>query len=378
MDETSLHVAFACGRESFSDVKAGDIIQMQKARDGLEEQGVEVTVVERPTAIPANVDPDILHVFNLPYSGRVLQFVEGAVEHGIRVALSPVYWDFSHSHVLRFLKNRFGINPHRTLKPVVPALFSLYRFGRAILRPDANFDLNRSQFAQIVDRADLLLPNSTAELHHLAEWTKQNPSDLEAKTHVVYNAVDTELFEHESGSRAAVEAEYGVTDYLLQVGAMFPNKNQLSVLEATADLDVPVVFVGRTDSPYASEVQQRAANRSDVRVIGEVPHEDLKTLYSAAAAHALPSFRESPGLVSLEAALCRCELVISNENHCPVNEYFGDNAHVCDPYSVDSIRDAIRNAMSASRNDETFRSRLRSQYSWKKTAEETLSAYKRL
>src|SRR5690349_1458825 len=80
-----------------------------------------------------------------------------------------------------------------------------------------------------------------------------------------------------------------------------------------------------------------------------LPREELPALYRRARVHALPSLRESPGLATLEAALegCRCVVGI----HAPVEEYFGDEAFVCDPEDEASIGRALRGAWDAPASD---------------------------
>jgi glycosyltransferase involved in cell wall biosynthesis len=373
---TDLSVAFACGREGFDEVEAGDTIQMRKTRSALEARGVSVRFVDDPAAVAANANCDLLHVFNLPYSDRALRFIRAGKRQGLAVALSPVYWTFAHSHVVRFLHNRFGIEPRPALKPFVPALFRGYVLGRRVFRRGSNFDLRPAKLREAVSEADLLLPNSEAELRHLARWVGNDRAALAHKSRVVYNAVDTDLFEPVEDAASTVADEFGVSDFVLQVGAMFPNKNQLSLLRATEALDVPLVLVGRGSSPYGDRVREAAGDRSDVVLVDEQPHESLPVLYSAARVHTLPSFRESPGLVSLEAALCGCELVVSNESHCPVQEYFDGHAHRCDPYATSSIRQAVKSAISTRQNSDEFRADLRSRCTWEQTADDTLDGYR--
>jgi hypothetical protein len=73
----------------------------------------------------------------------------------------------------------------------------------------------------------------------------------------------------------------------------------------------------------------------------------LEFLFANAKVHALPSFRESPGLATLEAALYGANCVVSI--HSPVAEYFADGTWTCDPSSPSSIRNAVLEAWTAPR-----------------------------
>ena len=80
--------------------------------------------------------------------------------------------------------------------------------------------------------------------------------------------------------------------------------------------------------------------------IDEISPEEVKTYYRQAAVHVLPSFRESPGLVSLEAFYNGCEIVVSDSRFVPINYYrFNEIAHICNPFDPKSIKGAVLSAL---------------------------------
>ncbi|MBC5810090.1 MAG: glycosyltransferase, partial [Candidatus Eremiobacteraeota bacterium] len=103
---------------------------------------------------------------------------------------------------------------------------------------------------------------------------------------------------------------------------------------------------------------------------------ELFTLMSRAAVHAHPSWLESPGLSSLEAAACGMQIVTGDRgSEC---EYFRSYAHYADPADPDSIRAALGAALAAGRRPlgDALEKRLRS-FTWRQHAEATLDAYGR-
>ncbi len=86
----------------------------------------------------------------------------------------------------------------------------------------------------------------------------------------------------------------------------------------------------------------------------------------------LPSWLETPGLSSLEAAAAGCTLVVSDRGL--TREYFGDQAWYCDPRSFDSIREAVLAAYAAPRGRGCC-ARMRERYTWERAAEKTLEGY---
>ena len=95
-------------------------------------------------------------------------------------------------------------------------------------------------------------------------------------------------------------------------------------------------------------------------------------MFNSARVHVLPSFFETTGLSSLEAAVMGCNVVITNKGDTV--EYFEDLAYYCDPDDPDSIREAIEKAFQEPFN-ENLRQHILSKYTWDRTAQKTLEAY---
>ena len=109
--------------------------------------------------------------------------------------------------------------------------------------------------------------------------------------------------------------------------------------------------------------------------MGHLGEEELFTAYSNAKVHVLPSYFETTGLSSLEAAVMGCNIVVTDKGD--TRDYFGDDAWYCDPDSVESIRNAVDAAYKAPFN-EAFRERILRDFTWERAAEETLAAYKQV
>ena len=119
--------------------------------------------------------------------------------------------------------------------------------------------------------------------------------------------------------------------------------------------------------------RQAVASRGARRLY--LPHlaaHELAAAYAAARVHVLPSWHETVGLVSLEAALGGCN-VVSTANSGAA-EYLGDAAWYCDPRSVDSIREAVASAYAAPLRPQLGEA-IAGHYTWRRAAEETLRGY---
>jgi glycosyltransferase involved in cell wall biosynthesis len=116
----------------------------------------------------------------------------------------------------------------------------------------------------------------------------------------------------------------------------------------------------------------REAKGHDVKFVALQQQEDLVALYNSAKVHAVQSWFETTGLVSLEAALCGSSVVSTNRGYA--SEYLGTDAAYCDPGNVSDIARAVKQALSQPPSS-SFIERVKEQYCWERTAEKTSEAY---
>lgn len=171
-------------------------------------------------------------------------------------------------------------------------------------------------------------------------------------------------------------ASFGVENYVLLVGRLETRKNQLMLLKALEDSDLPVVLAagGFTYQPEYEDMCRRFSRRGQTVITGRLDDAMLHSAYEGATVHALPSWYELPGIVSLEAARCGAAVVVSD--HGTARDYFGGDAWYCQPGNADSIRSAVYAAYYAPRS-KSLMARVAS-YTWESAAEETLSTYQKV
>jgi tetratricopeptide (TPR) repeat protein len=97
----------------------------------------------------------------------------------------------------------------------------------------------------------------------------------------------------------------------------------------------------------------------------------LASAYAAARVHALPSWYELPGLVSLEAAYNGCNVVVTDNG--TARDYLGNDAFYCNPGDEQSICQAVMEAY-ASDVPSTLRERVMS-HTWDGVGAATLRVY---
>jgi glycosyltransferase involved in cell wall biosynthesis len=220
----------------------------------------------------------------------------------------------------------------------------------------------------LLSRATLLLPNSRAELDLLHE---NFPETRNIPASIVPNGVERSMFARETPGNLP-EASGARNPFVLCVGRIEPRKNQLNLVTALSETSLPVVMVGRISHRAYAEAVRRAMKASD-RIIAAVDPAQLVAFYCAAQVHAQPSFYETPGLASLEAAATGCPIVVTGRGS--QREYFGDNAFYCDPFLPESINSAVLRAWNREPLQEDLRETIQQQYTWDVAAKRTCEAY---
>lgn len=137
--------------------------------------------------------------------------------------------------------------------------------------------------------------------------------------------------------------------YLCTVGTIQPRKNLVTLIEAIGilkkrgQLEHQLVVAGARgwkNSEVDRSMQRSGLGEQDVRLLGFVPDDDLRLLYSGAAAFVFPSWYEGFGLPVLEAMACGVPVVASNAASIP--EVAQGAAILVRPDRPEEFADAIR------------------------------------
>ena len=236
---------------------------------------------------------------------------------------------------------------------------------------------------QAVAEADAVIAVSEATARDLGDLVKA-PSE---KVHVIYEAADPTLTPMpRDEAQVLVEERYGVSGpFVLFVGTIEPRKNLLSLVQAVAllrrELPIRLVAVGAPgwlSQPEFATLRDQAA-RDGVAFLGAVPPSDLRPLYCAAEALALPSLYEGFGLPPLEAMACGTPVVVSNAGSLP--EIVGDAGVLVraeDPHDIaNALAWVIGNAPYRRTLAERGLARAAT-FSWERAARETLAVYEQV
>ena len=355
-----MKILFACRPQIF-EIPGGDTVQLLKMQKYLAAcTGIEAVIAADPAEIKHSAC-DLVHVFNLFDIESMYAQITRAREVGIPAVITTNYWN-----PLEFFFETSHSMLHQLARLVLPrkTVFEYYcRQKRQKMRRDMQLQ------HEALSAATLILPNSNGEAAEL-QRDFVLPAD---KFAVVYNAVD---FEDIDAADPDLFAErYGIRDFVLCVGRFEERKNQLGVARALAGLNAPVVFIGGVPSyqrNYYESCKKAADKIPQALFIEGLPQAEVFSAMKAAKVHILGSWWENTGLVSLEAAVCGCNVVSTNRG--PWQEYFAQDAWTCDPADQSNIRLTVEAALSSPVSS-NLSERIHHQFTWPLAAESLKKAY---
>lgn len=228
-----------------------------------------------------------------------------------------------------------------------------------------------------VRRARRLIAVSEATRDAVVSTLRVDPE----KVAVTYEAAD---LPEAQGDGSVLERNGIVDPFFLYVGSAYPYKNLPRLLNAFALFlergtgGFQLVLAGDHEqfAPALEEQARRLGVAGRVVFPGAVSDAELATLYDTALAYVFVSVGEGFGLPALEAMTAGLPVVAAHAGSLP--EICGDAAEYCDPHDTESIASTLTRiaADGELRRQLTALGRRRiTEFSWTKTAQQTLSVY---
>lgn len=356
-----MKVAFITRSSLFSST-GGDTIQVTNTARYLKELNVAVDIKMTDEKINYN-DYDLLHFFSLIRPADILPHLQKCTQPFVITPLIIDYSEFDRKHrqgisgkIFRF----FSADEIEYLKTI-----ARWAVNQQSL-PSFDFVIKgqRSSIKEILRKSALVLPNSQMEYDQL-----MSRYGIEKAYHIIPNGIDRELF---SGSCKIKKDE----NMVLSVARIEGLKNQINLVKALNNSRYIVYLIGNPAANHTKYYKEcRSIAAKNIHFINHLTQQELIAYYEKAKVHVLPSWFETCGLSSLEAAAMNCAVVISRKGY--TSEYFQDQAFYCDPSSPASIKEAV-DAASVSPINEKFQQKIYSQFTWQNAAAKTYEAYKKI
>lgn len=356
-----MRVAFIT-RSTWQTVPGGDTVQLRETASRLQLLGVHTDILTADAKIDYTAY-DLLHLFNITRPADLLKHARLCNKPYL---LSPVLIDYSEydrhyrKGISGFIFRHCSPSQNEYIKTI----------GRRIQGKDklvSHAYLWKGQqksMQEIIAGAAAILPNSSAEQTAIRSRFSTN-----AEYAIIPNGVNTSLFTTDlSAARDK--------NLVICAARIEGIKNQLTLIKALNNTAFTLVLIGGAAPGQQSYYQQCVKEAaSNVRFTGHITQEELLAYYQQAAVHVLPSWFETCGLSSLEAAAMGCNIVITDKGY--TRDYFGDDAFYAEPSSPESILAAIQKAAGAEYNDR-LRKKIMTAFTWQNAASLTFSMYKKI
>jgi len=233
----------------------------------------------------------------------------------------------------------------------------------------------KRRLSWVVKECDAIIADSHATKKDIQHYLNIDSK----KIHVVYLGIDECFVSQSKNAVERVKRKYNLPEeYILSIGTIEPRKNFARTIQAfqTIQHKIPhyLVIAGKQGWGASITKSERIVN------LGFVAANDLPALYTGASCFIYPSLYEGFGLPVLEALACGCIVICSDKGS--LGEIAGKTPFFVDPEDVESIAHALEKVLKLSRTACSRRVRQgiahAKQFTWKKTARETLNVYRKL
>lgn len=360
----------------------GDGVQVRETAKRLLQRGHEVVSVNSDTPDPRGFD--LVHIFNIRLLNSIKQQITACQAADTPVVVSPIWvslrevlWGSSCSHaVIEALIKEPGPASNDRLEKLKQRK-QLVTLTGGTIGANGSGTMNLDwidEVGKLLRQVDGLLPNSWLELkavQHDLHWCGDN-------FEVAHYGVDPKVFL--DADPGPFHEHFGIQGpFVVQAGRIEPAKNQLMLCLALQESSLPVVLIGSSKKrpAYAESCRQVLGDR--LTIIEHIPQPLLASAFAASSVHVLPSWMETCGLVTLEAALTGVPVVGSTFGH--ELEFLKGDCWWCDPADPTSIRQAVEAAWQAGRTDERpirLKRRILEEFNWESTTDATERLYRRV
>ncbi|MBU3948097.1 MAG: glycosyltransferase family 4 protein [Proteobacteria bacterium] len=286
-------------------------------------------------------DCDILHVFSLTDFSS-LNLIKLAKSKGKKVIISSVYNTTSSR-----LSEKIKIQVSK-------------RYNWLCTLNHHNYEKMRI--------ADAVIALSNKEKDHLLDVYPE----AKDKIRIVGNGINQAFLQDNENHNNAFVEKYLTRDYVLCVGQIYPNKNQLTIIKSIRNTDVKLVIIGQVlDVDYYKLC--RAAATENVLFIDPLPYDSplLIDAYWGARVFALPSYHEVMPLTAIEAAATNNHLILTNNSH------LGNTIDCFNPafVSPDDLQGLRKLILDRIKRPVSYEPALKKAFSWDEVAEKLIAIY---
>ena len=260
-----------------------------------------------------------------------------------------------------------GINQNFVFSPIIDTNTPMWKYKLATHFGCKKLRLFSQNYALRQLKQDIKL--FFARTEYEADYLRQGYGISEDKIAIV------PLSYREINYNPSIEKE----PFCLFTGTMTqPRKNVPRLIEAAKKYGFNLKLVGnKGNAESEAKLRVQIGDANNIEILGFVSDEELNLLYNRAKVFALPSINEGVGLAALEAAICGCNIVITNLGG-PKEYYDKESAELVNPYDVDDIGKAILRALENHHAQPQLRNTLINKYNVSTCVDKLVAYYQQL
>jgi glycosyltransferase involved in cell wall biosynthesis len=237
------------------------------------------------------------------------------------------------------------------IEPVVVTVHDIIPY---LVRHDRELSTYRHVFDRWFDRLALFALRKADAIIAISEYTKRTLVEhlgySPDRIHVVYRAVDTEVFRPREVP-PAFRQRYGLSEdgqYVLYVGSDDPRKNLRTLIRAFALVkrQIKKVKLVKVGAPHFGAEREKLIAliaelelENDVLFFDHVPDDDFPLFYNTAQVLVLPSLYEGFGLPVLEAMACGVPVIAARLG--PLPEVVDGAGILIEPTDVEGMAEEL-------------------------------------
>lgn len=339
----------------------GDVLQLKKTCLNLSDEFHSISTSDLSEL--KDFKPDIVHFSGINLQYNLIDLIDACLilDNKPLLVLSSIYVNYENyetnvrnSFLIKILLKILGYYKLEFLKEC----FRLKKFSRTAFFY-LFFRHSNYIYSSYLKHVDLFLPNShTESLAIINDFNINSSKIMVIPNGIQFNTLPTSF-------------NIPYNDYILCVGRIEKLKNQHTLIQACKDLGYKLILIGGLSKSQHSYYKNYVFPLLDDKRIylGQIPHKHLPLFYKNCILHASVSHFETCGLTSLEACFFKKKIILSDVGY--VRSCFGDKFDYCDPFSLDSVKSSIQQALD---RKHTINLKL---YSWVDVGRLTSECYKR-
>ena len=299
-----------------------------------------------------------------------------------------LWFEYSVPYILKKIKADLFLSPdgYLSLKTKVKSLAVIHDLNFEHYPKDIPY-LERKNYKYF-------FPKYAKKATRIATVSEYSKSDIikqysipENKIDVTYNGANEKFCPISKPEQEITRKKYSSGEqYFLFVGALLPRKNLVNLFRAFDDFKkktpskIKLLITGEKKwwTKEIQEAYQEMGFNDDIIFSGRLSGEDLHKAIASALAMTYVSYFEGFGIPIIEAFNCNTPVITSNITSMP--EVAGDAALLIDPFSVESISEAMKKIAF----DEKIRSELidkgkirKLDFTWQKSADRLWNSIER-